>query len=343
MKIAHCLALVALSTKIIAAVSDDKPYAVVQRLSLGGDGGWDYPSVDSHTHLLYLSRADYVSVVDTRSGKSVAEILDTPGVHGIALAPQLGRGFISCGKADQIKVFDLKTNKVFASVSTGAGPDAIVYDPASHRVFAFNGRSHDATVIDAINNTVVATLPLSGKPEFARADGRGMVFANIEDTAELVAIDAKTATLKARWLLPQCEEPTGLALDTAHHRSFSTCSNKTLVVLDIDSGRVMASLPIGKGVDGAEFDAGRQTLFSANGEGTLTVVRERSPDDFVVQQTLETQIGARTIALDAATHKLYLPTATFGPAPEPTVDNPHPRPHPVSGSFVVLTVARSVR
>jgi YVTN family beta-propeller protein len=342
MKIAHCLALLAFSSTVISAVADNKPYTVVQRLSPGGDGGWDYPSVDPRTHLLYLSRADHVSVVDTRSGKSVAEILDTPGVHGIALAVGLGRGFISAGNADQVKVFDLKTNTVLASVPTGAGPDAIVYDRASQRVFAFNGRSHDATIIDAASNAVIATLPLGGKPEFARADGRGMVFANIEDTAELVAIDASTATLKARWPLPHCEEPTGLALDAAHRRSFSTCSNETLAVLDIDSGRVVANVPIGKGVDGAEFDAARLTLFSANGEGTLTVVLERSPDEFVVRQTLRTQRGARTIALDAATHKLYLPTAAFGPSPEPTADKPHPRPQPLSGSFVVLAVARSV-
>jgi YVTN family beta-propeller protein len=341
MKKARNLILLALAGAAAAAAAGGKPYAVVRHLPLGGEGGWDYPSVDPKTHLLYLSRADHVSVVDTRGGKEIARIGDTPGVHGIALAPELGRGFISAGKADQVKVFDLKTRAVLATVPTGAGPDAILYDPASRRVFAFNGHGQSVTVIDAKSAAVVATLPLGGKPEFARADGRGMVYANIEDTAELVAIDAKAATLKARWPLPQCEEPSGLALDAAHRRSFSTCGNQTLAILDIDSGRAVANLPIGSGVDGAEFDPARQSVFSANGEGTLSVVLERGPDDFVVQQTLQTRRGARTIALDAATHKLYLPTAEFGPAPEPSADTPHPRPKVLSGTFEVLVVAQA--
>jgi len=339
MKIARCLILLGLSGAALAAAAGERPYTVAQRLPLGGDGGWDYLSADPQAHLLYLSRADHVSVVDTRSGTQIAAIADTPGVHGIALAPELGRGFISAGKADLVKVFDLKTRAVLATVATGAGPDAILYDAASQRVFAFNGHGHSATVIDARSNAVLATLPLGGKPEFARADGHGMVYVNIEDTAELVAIDAATATLKARWPLPHCEEPSGLALDAAHRRSFSTCGNETLAVLDIDSGRPVANVPIGKGVDGAEFDPARQLVFSANGEGTLTLVRERGPDDYVVQQTLTTQRGARTIALDAATHQLYLPTAEFGPTPAPTTDTPHPRPQAISGSFVVLVVS----
>jgi YVTN family beta-propeller protein len=322
--------------------ADDKPYAVTQRLALGGDGGWDYPTVDVDSHLLYLSRGDRVVVVDPRSGKSVAEIADTPGVHGIALAPELNRGYISAGKADAVKVFDLRTRAVLASVATGANPDAILYDPASRRVFAFNGRGHSATVIDAGTNAVATTIPLGGKPEFARADGKGLVLVNIEDTAELVAIDARTATVKARWPLPQCEEPTGLALDAAHRRSFSTCGNQKLAVLDIDSGKAVASVPIGKGVDGAEFDPATQTVFSANGEGTLSVVRELAPDRYEVQQTLATQRSARTIALDGATHKLYLPAAELGPVPAASADNPHPRPSVMPGSFTVLVVGKAL-
>jgi DNA-binding beta-propeller fold protein YncE len=342
MKLAHILiplCLAALAGPTLAAPA--APYAVTRRLPFGGDGGWDYPSVDRHSHRLYLSRGDRVSVVDTRNGKLLAEIGDTPGVHGIALAPELGRGYISAGKANQVKVFDLHSNAVLATVATGDGPDAIVYEPLSRRVLALNGRGHSATLIDTANNTVVATLPLGGKPEFARADGRGRIYVNIEDTAELVAIDAASASLLGRWPLQGCEEPTGLALDTTHRRSFSTCGNQVLAVLDLDSGRAVAAVPIGKGVDGAEFDPSRQTLFSANGEGTLTVVLERGPEDFVVLQTLPTQRGARTITLDPVTHRLYLPTAEFGPTPAPSADNPHPRAPPLPGSFTVLEVAQT--
>ncbi len=322
------------------AHADAEHYKVTQRLPLPGDGGWDYPSVDPSTHLLYLSRADHVAVVDTASGKLVADIADTPGVHGIALAPELNRGYISCGKADLVKVFDLKTRAVLATVATGAGPDAILYEPATQRVFAFNGHGHSATVIDAKTNAVVATIPLGGKPEFARADDSGQVFVNIEDTAELAVLDAKTATLKSRWPLPHCEEPSGLALDAAHRRSFSTCGNQVLAVTDVDSGKPVASVPIGKGVDGAEFDPATRNVYSANGEGTLTVVHEQAPDSYQVSQTLSTQRGARTIALDGASHRLYLPTAEFGPTPPPSADQPHARPPVLSGTFVVLVVAK---
>jgi YVTN family beta-propeller protein len=279
-------------------------------------------------------------VVDTGSGKIIGEIPDTAGVHGIALAPALNRGFISCGKSNVVKVFDLRTRAVVANVATGDGPDAILYDPSTRRVFAFNGRSKSATVIDANTNAVVATIPLAGKPEYARADSRGNVFVNIEDTAELAKIDARGAVLQARWHMPRCEEPTGLALDAEHRRSFSTCGNQIMAVTNVDSGESVASVPIGKSVDGAEFDPVAQNVFSANGEGTVTVVHEVAPDQYTVQQTLSTQRGARTIALDPSTHRLYLPTAELSPLPPTTSDNPHPRPTPIPGTFVVLILER---
>src|ERR1700722_17121705 len=342
MKAFPCLPLVVLGLSFNAAAQDGS-YFVAARLALGGNGGWDYPSIDPNTHLLYLSRADHVTVVDTVSGKSVGEIPDTAGVHGIALAPDLTRGFISCGKANIVKVFDLKNRTVLASIETGDGPDAILYEPRTKRVFAFNGRGRSATVVDAKTNAVVATIPLAGKPEFARADGRGEVFVNIEDTAELGMIDARSAVLKSRWPLPKCEEPSGLALDAAHHRSFSTCANQILAVLNVDSGQLVASVPIGKGVDGGEFDPATQNVFSANGEGTITVVHEISPDRYTVRQTLTTQRGARTIAVDLATHRLYLPTAEMSPPPPPSEENAHPRPTPVPGTFVVLVVQQKSR
>jgi DNA-binding beta-propeller fold protein YncE len=329
------LALLALS---LHARAEDVPYRMTGRLAIGGEGGWDLLSIDPSTHLLYLSRADHVTVVDTASGKIAGEIADTPGVHAIALAPELNRGFITCGRANVVKVFDLKTRAVLASVPTGDGPDAILYEPGTQRVFAFNGRGKSATVIDARSNAVLATIALAGKPELARADGRGNVFVNIEDTAELAQIDARAASLKARWPLPKCEEPSGLALDAAHRRGFSTCGNQILAVTNLDSGRSVASVPIGKGVDGGEFDPATQDVLSANGEGSITVVRELGPDQYTVLQTLDTQRGARTIVLDTATHRLYLPTADFGPVPPVTAENPRPRPPPVPGTFVVLVV-----
>jgi DNA-binding beta-propeller fold protein YncE len=338
MNISRCLPLLALLGLSLNVQAEDGPYRMTDPLPIGGDGGWDYPSVDPNTHWLYLSRATHVTVVDTGTGKSVGEIPDTPGVHGIALAPELNRGFISCGQANVVKVFDLKSRAVLASVPTGDGPDAILYEPTTQRVFAFNGRGKSATVIDARTNTVVATIALAGKPEFSRADGRGNVFVNIEDTAELARIDAGTASLRARWALPQCEQPTGLALDAAHRRGFSTCGNQILAVTNLDSGQSVASVPIGKGVDGGEFDPATQNIFSANGEGTMTVVRELGPDQYTVLQTLTTQRGARTIALDTSTQRLYLPTAQLSPAAAATPDNPRPRPTPVPGTFVVLVV-----
>jgi YVTN family beta-propeller protein len=343
MKVFHYLPLAAMLGLNFNAAADDSSYFVAARLAVAGDGGWDYPSIDPNTHLLYLSRADHVIVVDTVSGKSVGEIPETAGVHGIALAPDLNRGFISCGKANIVKVFDLKNRTVLASVGTGDGPDAILYEPRTKRVFAFNGRGRSATVIDAKTNAVVATIPLAGKPEFARADGRGDVFVNIEDTAELGMIDARSAVLKSRWPLPKCEAPSGLALDSAHHRSFSTCANQMLAVLNVDSGQLVASVPIGKGVDGGEFDPVTQNMFSANGEGSITVVHEVSPDRYTVGQTLSTQRGARTVALDLATHRLYLPTAEMSPAPPNSEENAHPRPTPVPGTFVVLVVQQKSR
>lgn len=327
----------------LGAHAGEAPYSVVQRLAPGGDNRWDYPSVDSTTHLLYLSRADHVSIVDTVSGKEIATIADTPGVHGIALAPELNRGFISCGKADVVKVFDLKTREILATVPTAAGPDAIVYEPITQRVIAMNGHGQSATVIDARTNAVLATIPLGGNPEFSHADGRGFVLLNIEDTAELAMIDAKALKLSKRWHLPNCEGPGGLAFDAVHRRSFSACDNQVLAVLDVDSGKLIANVPIGKNVDGAEFDPATQNVFTANGEGTITVVHEKSPKKFTVQQTLTTQRGARTIALDTETHRLYLPTADFGPLPAATAEQPRPRAPVLSGTFVVLAVDQAAQ
>jgi len=323
----------------IASGASSASYVIADKWPLAGDGGWDYPAVDAGAHLLYLSRATHVMVVDTTTGKALGEIGDTPGVHGIALAPDLGRGFISAGKADLVKVFDLRTREVLASIAVGSKPDAILYEPHTRRVVVLNGHSDNATVIDAASNKVLATIKLGGGPEFARTDGLGHVYVNIENKNELAALDIEALTVTAHWALPGCDGPSGLAFDAVHHRSFSVCANAAMTILDTQSGKSIATLPIGMGVDGAEFDPESQNAFSANGDGTLTVVHEIDPDHFAVSQTLSTPKGARTIALDAQTHRLYLPTAAFGPV-KPGVLDAHPKPPILPGSFFVLVVAQ---
>jgi YVTN family beta-propeller protein len=329
--LAACIAALVASAADAGAAS----YRVADTFPIGGDGKWDYPSVDTAAQRLYLSRGTHVVIVDTQTGHVAGDIADTPGVHGIALAPELGRGYISLGKSDRVKIFDLKTLDVIATVEAGAKPDAILYEPQTRQVFAFNGHSSNATVIDAATDKVVATIALGGGPEFARADGAGNVYVNIESTNELVALDAKGRKVTARWPLPGCDGPTGLALDPTHHRSFSACANKKMSILDLNTGRSVATVPIGAFVDGAEFDADSQNAFSANGDGTLTVVHEADPEHFTVAQTLATPRGARTIALDANRHKLYLPTARFEQAASAKAAEPK---DPLPGSFFVLVV-----
>ena len=322
----------------IASGAHAANYAIADKWPLPGDGGWDYLSVDSAAHLLYQSRATHVAIVDIANGKIVGDIADTPGVHGIALAADLGRGYISAGITNRVKVFDLRTRAVIDNIAVGTKPDAILYDPYSHRVVAFNGGSDNASVIDTATNTVVATIELGGGPEFARSDGTGRLYVNLEDKNQLAVIDMATLKVTARWPLPGCESPSGLALDAAHRRSFSVCSNAAMTILDTSDGRAVATLPIGHGVDGAQFDPDSQNAFSSNGEGTLTVVHESDPEHFAVIQTLATAKGARTLALDPATHRLYLPTASFGPVPA-AAQGTRPRPPILPGSFVILTVA----
>jgi YVTN family beta-propeller protein len=312
------------------------PYRIADTLPVGGDGKWDYPTVDSASERLYLARETHVVVVDTRNGKIAGDIPQTLGVHVIALAPNLGRGYISVGKSNQVKVFDLKTLAVLATIDVGAKPDAILYEPVTRDVLVFNGHGNSANVIDTASDKVIATVPLGGAPEFARSDGAGKVFVNLESTNELAALDAKAWKVVARWPLPGCDGPTGLALDTAHARSFSVCANSKMSILDLGTGRSVATLPIGAGVDGAEFDPESQTVFSANGEGTLTVVHEDDPDHFAVVQTLRTAPGAKTVALDSIRHRLYLPTARFE-ASAGTHEG-ESKGTPVPGSFHVLVV-----
>ncbi len=326
------LALCLFAITLGAHAAHAQTYGVIDKFTVGGAGKWDYLSVDPVSRRLYLSRDTHVMVVNTTDGQVVGDIADTQGVHGIAVAADLGRGYISAGKSNEVKVFDLNTLQVVATIPVGSKPDAILYDPPSHQIFAFNGHSSDVSVIDARTSAVVATIGLGGGPEFAQSDAGGTIFVNIENKNELVALDVRQRKVNARWRLPGCDGPTGLALDRIHHRSFSVCANATMTILDTVTGKMIATLPIGAHADGAAFDAEREDAFSSNGDGTLTIVHETDPDHFAVAQTVKTAPGAKTIALDGVSHKLYLPAS--GPKDDPQGSI-------VPGAFVVLVVASS--
>ena len=323
----------------VALAAADPGYKVVNTYKAGGDGGWDYLTADAGARRLYISRATHVIVLDLDSGKSVGDIADTPGVHGIALAPELGRGFVSNGREGTVSIFDLKTLATSSKVKVGENPDAIVYDPASKRVFTFNGRSQDATALDADKGAVLGTIKLDGKPEFAVSDGKGEVFVNIEDKSELVAIDPNKLEVKSKWPLAPCESPSGLSMDRKNRRLFVGCDNKMMAVVDADTGKVLATPAIGDGVDATAFDDETGLAFASCGEGVLTVVREESPEKFSVAENVPTQPGARTLALDSKTHNVYVVTAKFGPAPAATAENPHPH-NILSDTFVVLVLGK---
>ena len=336
----HSGIFAALLLALAAGAAGPSGYHVAKTYKLGGEGWWDYLTFDGATGRLFIARATRVMVVDAGTGKLLGEIPDTPGVHGIALAPELGRGFTSNGRGNAVTIFDLASLKVLGTVETGKNPDAIAYDPATQRVFTFNGGSDDSTAIDAAKGAVAGTLALGGRPEFAVADGQGAIFANLEDKSEIVAIDTRKLVVTARWPLAPCEEPSGLAIDREHRRLFSGCANKLMAIVDAASGRVLATLPIGRGVDAAAFDPETAFAFSSNGEGTLTVIHEDSPEKFSVVENVPTQKGARTMALDPKTRRVFLVTAEYGPAPAATAENPRPRPGIVPGSFVVLVLER---
>src|SRR6266404_4504100 len=311
-------------------------YHVSKKIKLGGDGGWDYLTVAGRR--VYISRGTHVMVVDADTGAVVGDIPNTNGVHGIAIAADFDKGFVTDGHDATVTIFDVKTLKVLGTAPTGKNPDAIIYDPASKRVFAFNGSSNDATAIDAKTGTVAGTTALGGKPEFAVADEKGHIFVNIEDTSEIVQFNSDKLAVESRWKIAPGEEPSGLAMDRKHRRLFSVCSNKLMVVVNADTGKVVTTLPIGAGTDAAGFDPETGFAFSSNGEGTLTVVHEDSADKFSVVDTVPTQVRARTMALDTKTHQVFLVTAQFGAPPAATAQQPRPRAPMVPGSFTLLTM-----
>jgi len=315
-------------------------YKMTGSIPLGGSGGWDYLSADSQNRRLYISHGPEVEVVDLDSHKAVGKLSGFKGVHGIAIADDLGVGFVSDGGNNQVVSFDLKTLAIKDKIDTGKNPDGVLYDPFTKRVFSFNGGSEDATAIDAATDKVVGSIPLGSKPEFPTSDGAGGVFVNMEEKNEIVRIDPKSLKITEHWSISPCDGPSGMAIDAAHHRLFAVCGNKMMAVVDSETGKVVATPAIGQGPDAAGYDPGTHLAFSSNGEGTVTVIRETGKDQYSVAETITTERSARTMALDTKTHTLYLSAATLGAAPAPTADRPHPRPSIVPDSFKLLVVSK---
>lgn len=287
-------------------------YHLLRTITVGGPGGWDYLTVDEPGRRVFVSHETQVEVIDLASNNVSAKIPDTPGVHGIALAHDEGRGFVSNGRASTVTIFDLKTLAAISQVPTGKKPDAIVYDPSSHRVFAMNGGGDSSTVIDAASGKVVGTIELGGGPEFATADGSGNVFVNLEDQSVALRIDAQSLTVKNRWPLAPCEHPSSMAIDRANHRLFIGCRSKVLAVVNSDNGNVIVTLPIGDHVDASAFDPATGLIFNSTGEGTVDVFHEDSPDKYTAVERIPTHAGSKTMALDAETHQLLVPSNASG-------------------------------
>ncbi len=311
------------------------PYHLIKKTVIGGEGGWDYLLADAEGGRLYVSHGTQVEVLDLTTHAKLGVIAPTLGIHGIVVIPGTNIGYTTNGRPLTATMFDRKTLASLKEIPTGKKPDAIMYDALSKRVFIFNNESNNATVLEAATGNVVATLDLGGAPEAAVTDDKGLIFVNLEDKNEVVVFDSKTLAIKHNWKLGTGESPTGLAFDKVRHRLFSTCQ-KQMVVLDSQTGTVLAQLPTGSGTDGAVFDPSTGSAISSNGEGSLTVVRETKPSQFEVTQTLPTQRGARTITIDPKSHHLFVITAEYGTAPAATTENPRPRPPVLPGTFAVL-------
>lgn len=326
---------------ISAGTASAQNYKVLRRIPVGGEGAWDYLRVDPDAQRIYVTRGSHVMVLEESSGKPIGDIpiTNARSVHDLALAQDLGKGFISVGSANSVTIFDLKTLKPISDVKvTGQDPDSIVYDPATKRVFVFNAKSNNATVIDANNGQVAGTVKLSGAPEEAQLDGRGNVFVNIDDKSSMVEFDAKTLAIKAEWPLAPCEGPSALAYDAAHRRLFAAC-DKVMVVVNADTGKVVASPPIGGDSDGNGYDPATGLLFASSKQGLISVIHQDSPDKYSVLANVTTQFGTGTMTLDTKTHHVFTATADYT-TPAKTAENPRPRARQVPGSFVVLEVAQ---
>lgn len=326
-----CAALIISSSSLIAQSN----YKIGNKIHVEGEGGWDYLNVDEVNGRIFVSHATVAQAIDIKTGKLVGTIPDTKGIHGIAIANDLNKGFTSNGRDSSVTIFNLNTLEVITKIYvTGRNPDAILYDPFSQKVFTFNGGGNNSTVIDAKENKVIGTIPLDGKPEFSATDGKGKVFVNIEDRSVINVINSVTLKVEQHWPIAPGEEPSGLAIDNKNHCLFSVCGNKLMVVTDAETGKVITTLPIGDRCDGVVFDPEKKRAYASNGEGTITVVQEETNNSFKVLETVTTQPGAKTIAIDQTTHHLYLTTAEFESAPSATNRRPPVKPD----SFVILDV-----
>jgi DNA-binding beta-propeller fold protein YncE len=331
MGVAVYLGLVALAGTMLGQPGPSG-YHLTKTVKLAGPGGWDYLAIDAQSRRLFVSRETHVAVLDADTGDVVGDIADTPGVHGVAIAAEFGRGFTSNGEANNVTIFDLKTLKPISQVPTGKEPDAILYDPATHRVFAMNADSSSSTAIDAATGKVAGEVKLPGGPEFAVADGHGAVFVNIRRKSELARIDSQNLKLTGEWPLAPCKSPSGMAMDTEHARLFIGCDNLMMAVVDAKTGKVLTTVPTGDGVDANRFDPGTGLAFSSNGDSaTLTVVHEDSPDKFTVVENVKTGEGARTMEVDPKTHNAYLVTAKLVPA------KPYPKPAPGTVQLLIFS------
>ena len=328
-----------LLTALTAPAQAAPLYHIAHEVKVPGDEGWDYLTFEQGGHRLFIAHGTQVTVVDTDQLAATGAVADTPGAHGVALAPDVGHGYVSAGRSSTIVVFDLKSLARLKEIkSTGENPDAIIYDAPTQRVFAFNGRGRNATVIDAKTDQVVGTIALDAKPEFAVSDGKGHVYVNLEDKNSLAQIDPQRQAVTAVWKIDGCEEPSGLAMDVQGQRLFAGCGNKVMAVVDATSGRTLGTAPIGEGVDATAWDPHIRLAFASCGEGVLTVIALSASGAPEVAQSLATQRGARTMALDERSHRIFLVTANFGPPPAATPEHPHPRPAILPGTFRLLVV-----
>jgi len=312
-------------------------FQLIKKTTIGGEGGWDYLSVDSKNRRVYISHSTQVEVLNADTHEKIGNIPALQGVHGVIAVPETGRGITTNGRSNSCTIFDLKTLKPIVEVPTGKNPDALLYDPFSKRVFVFNHSDVTTTAIDIVEGKAVGTVDLGGTAlEAGATDEAGTIFVNLEDNNEIVSFDAKTLTVKNRWKISPCEEPTGLAIDIKNKRLFSVCHSGLMMIIDSEKGNIVAQMPIGKRVDGVVFDSKLKMAFSSNGEGSITVVKEVSANEFKVLETIKTEVGAKTIALDPKTHHLFVSTAQYGETPAATTENPNPRPKVLPGTFMVL-------
>ena len=323
-----------------AVVAQPSPaYRITHTYMLGGEGGWDYVVPDPPNHRVFIGRQNRVMVVDENDGKLLGEVTGINGAHGTAIAARSGHGFATSGNDESVVMFDLKTFKEFGRIHAAEDADAIIYDAASHRVFTFNGDAHSSTVIDPDAGKLVTNIPLGGKPEYGASAGDGKVYGNLTDTGEVVEIDAKALTVTKRWPTAPCRNPVSMAIDPAHHRLFSGCRSGVMAVSDYQSGKIVATVPIGQGVDGAAYDPASADAFASNADGTLTVVHQDTPDTYHVAETVQTQQGSRNMGLDPTTHRLFVVAAKFGPAPT----GGRGRAAVIGETFSVLVIERAGR